>query len=109
MSRLAYEAAVERLDKAEERIDSLLDHVRRMDRLEHGVKEDVIQPKAFTPMPVDLRREFVECWDSQATQSDTEKRLWALYRRTESWEEVRRQVSALMPHAAESAAATPSN
>lgn len=55
VSRRAYDVVIDERDRLREQNDALLDHIRRVDRIEHGVPELPRQPRpAFEPMPQEL-------------------------------------------------------
>jgi len=93
VSRLAYEMALERLTRAEERIDSLLEHTRRMDRIDRGAAELAPVPKPRRePMPGWFREKYVDCWEAHETKTRREEQVVALHKRGLTWEKIGDQI-----------------
>lgn len=70
IDRSAYDTVCDERDRLQAQNDKLLDHVSRMDRLEHGVGETAKQPRAdLLPMPVELR-EHIEGWDNPSVRKN---------------------------------------
>lgn len=92
VSRLAYDEACRARDRAESQVDTLLDHVRRVERVERGMTEMPRQQKPAEVMPDDMIA-YVQGWGSPETQSSVEDGLWKLYRRLRDWDKVRAAIT----------------
>lgn len=79
-----------RKDIAELRAErsALVEHFKRMDRIEHGVAEVPRAPKRPIEGISRLAYEHAMSWDSKVVQDAIIARLEARHRKGESWEEI---------------------
>lgn len=79
---------VAEVDKLRDEVASLIDHRRRMERVEHGVAEVPRAPKRPIEGISRLAYEHAMSWDSKVVQDAIIARLEARHRKGESWEEI---------------------
>lgn len=95
ISRLAYEAVLSERDRLREQVDDLLEHLQRVDRVEHGMSELPRQPRPeIEPIPGKLDA-YIEGFEAPP-QVKAEMRREARRRRAkgQSWDGIAKQVIA---------------
>lgn len=94
VGRRAYEDALARLDKAEARVDKLLKHVTRMDRLEHGAGELAPEEVEPDPMP-DHLYQLAMSWGAASTRARMLEEMERLRAKGMTWPKIEQRVVAL--------------
>lgn len=85
VSRRAFVVVSDERDRLRAQVDRLLDHVTRMDRVEHGLHELPQQAsKAREPMPDSLRAE-IEMVGTAANRKQLEDAAYKLHGRGFTW------------------------
>lgn len=88
VSRLAYESVRDERDRLRTQNDTLVEHVTRMDRLEHGAPELIPERrKKADPMSEEVAR-WIGSHDSQTVRARLAQEVQAAYRRLGSWDRV---------------------
>ena len=79
-------------DRLREQNDRLLEHLARMDRVEHGVSEQPRPAKpALEPMPDDLKR-YIDGYANSSQRGELRKQANKRYRDGTPWSVIRREV-----------------
>jgi hypothetical protein len=92
----------EELDRLADQNAQLLEHLKRMDRVEHGLGETQRQPKQPDPMPRDLM-DYIRGHASRSMQKMMFDQAYRRNVRGESWGDIKADV---MPKEDEDATAT---
>lgn len=94
VSRLAYDAVCSERDRLRLQLDSLLDHVKRTDRLEHGVSEVPRPPRPpLEPMPHSLR-EKLDGWSNASIRREERNQCFRRHAQGVSWAQIEQEVDA---------------
>jgi len=88
VSRRAFDLVVAENDRLRTQVDGLIDHVKRIDRIEHGVGE-VPRPArpTYDPMPKELV-DHINGWQHPGVSRDLRNRAWARRRAGEPWAQI---------------------
>ena len=85
----SYERALTDLKNERDRLDDLIDHLKRIDRREHRMSEEPQKPKRkVIQIPPEIE-EICTAWENPALQDLTRNRARQLYREHKSWETVK--------------------
>lgn len=88
LTRLREEIASLRAERS-----ALVEHFKRMDRIDHGVTEVPRPPRREIKSISRLAFEHVKSWGSEAMQADVRARLEARHRKGESWDDIDKSLS----------------
>jgi iron-sulfur cluster repair protein YtfE (RIC family) len=93
VSRLAYEILRDERDRLREQNDGLMEHLKRVDRVEHGMTELPREPKrVLEPMPQELV-EFINEHASPHIRREMRNQAFKRYHsKGESWAQIMRDV-----------------
>lgn len=86
--RAELERRVAEVDRLRDENAKMVEHLRRIDRIEHGVAEVPRAPKRPIEGISRLAYEHAMSWDSKVVQDAIIARLEARHRKGESWEEI---------------------
>lgn len=79
---------LERVERLEDRIADLTDHLGRLARVEHGLGEHRTEKKPDPePMPEEVEAQ-IKRWNNPAIRQKLTEDSWRLYRQTGSWDRV---------------------
>jgi hypothetical protein len=82
---LAYDTLVDERDRLRAQNDNLLEHLKRMDRVEHGVSELPVERKApLEPMP-QMLRDYIQSFASPSIQKEMRDQSFKRHARGEPW------------------------
>lgn len=94
VSRLAYDTIAADRDRLREENARLLEHVTRMDRIEHGVGETPRQPRApIEPIPKDLY-EHIQKFSTASMRKFLEDTCQRRRRAGQPWDRIQRDIMA---------------
>lgn len=88
---------VAEVDRLRDEVASLIDHRRRMERLDHGVAEVPRVPKRPLEPISRLAFEHVMSWGSEAARADIRARLEARHRKGELWDDIDKSLTLEQP------------
>lgn len=81
-------------DRLRAQVDRLLDHLTRMDRVEHGLHELAQQPaKPREPMPEELRA-LIDAFGSHQNRQQLKDAAFRLHAKGQSWESITAKIEA---------------
>jgi hypothetical protein len=87
VSRLAWDLVVEELRRVREQNDRLVEHITRMDRVEHGLGEHPVKVRTLEPMPKEVYEKIRE-YESSQVRAQVEREAQALHRQGVAWQEI---------------------
>lgn len=94
VGRAALDAVTGERDRLRAQVDSLLEHVTRMDRVANGLTETPRQPKEPDPMPESLRRKIQRFGTSGTVQDQLSRARRAHHEQRKSWAEIESEFDA---------------
>lgn len=87
MSRSAFDLVVEERDRLRAQNDDLMDHLRRRDRAEAGLRETPVQKPGREPIPEEVMDQ-INRWESRAVRDRQLEDAHRAYRLLGSWDRV---------------------
>lgn len=89
---MAYDSVVSERDRLREKNDQLIEHLTRMDRVEHGTPEVPRAPKSRPePMPKKLL-EYINSFASPSIRAETRNQALKQHRQGKSWADIMQEV-----------------
>lgn len=99
VSRRAYDLLADERDRALQMCDAirmsherLTEHMKRIDRVEHGLSEQPRTPKAVPdPMPDELKK-YIDGYDNSSVRAELRREATNRYRGGTPWDVIRREI-----------------
>ncbi len=92
VSRRAYDVLIDERDRLRVQNAELLEHVQRMDRVEHGVAETPRKPREDFGRPPKLLDDYINGFASPALRKEMHDRKWRMRAKGTAWEAIQAMI-----------------